>query len=290
MQRTDKNIVKKAVFNRPDDANKGTCGSLLTVCGCYSMAGAVILADKAALRCGIGLLKSAVADSIYPIMAPSVPEAVFFPLAQTPSGKISKDNIDFLLEQSEKSSAVLLGCGLSVCDDTEQLVYEFVKNCRKPMVLDADALNCISKNPQILNQSKADIIVTPHPAEMARLINTSAQQVNAYREQTAVNFANEFGVVCVLKGSGTIIAAPDGRVMINSTGNSGMATGGSGDVLAGMISSLLAGGKSTFDCAAAGVYLHGLAGDIAKQKFGKISMLPTDIIECIPQAFADCGL
>lgn len=290
MEHTDKNIVKKAVFIRPDDANKGTLGSLLSICGCYGMAGAAIMAGKAALRCGLGLLKTAVPKSIYPIAAQSILESVYFPLDETDDGKISRKNIPFLHEQAKKSSAVLIGCGLSVCDDTKELVAEFIHNCSLPLVLDADALNCISENPCILKKARAPVIITPHPGEMARLTRQSVKEVNSAREKTAADFAKEYGVVTVLKGAGTIIASPYGRIMINYTGNSGMATGGSGDVLAGMIASLLAQGAPEFDAAASGVYLHGLSGDIAKQSYGKISMLPTDIIGCIHLAFRECGM
>lgn len=290
MERTDKNIVKRAVFNRPDDANKGTLGSLLSICGCYGMAGASIMAGKSALRCGLGLLKSALPKSIYPIASQNIPESVYFPLEETISGgKISQNNLRFLLEESQKSRAVLIGCGMSVCHDTKVIVNSFVENCTTPMVLDADALNCIAENVGILKNAKAPIIITPHPGEMARLVGLTTKQVNADRKNTAMDFATEYKVVTVLKGAGTIIASPDGRVMINNTGNSGMATGGSGDVLAGMVSSLLAQGASAFDSAAAAVYLHGLAGDIAAEKFGKISMLPTDTIDCISLAFRECG-
>lgn len=289
MEQTDKNIVKKAVFIRPDDANKGNLGSLMSICGCYGMAGAAIMAGKAALRCGLGLLKNAVVKSIYPIMAGAIFESVFFPLEETSQGKISKNNLDFLLCEAEKSSAVLIGCGLSVCEDTEELVYSFIENCSKPLVLDADALNCAAKNPDIFKKAKAPIIITPHPGEMARLVKSSAKEVNQNREKTASSFAKEYGVVTVLKGAGTIIASPSGRILINRTGNSGMATGGSGDVLAGITGSLLAQGAEPFCAAAAAAYLHGLSGDIAAEKLGKISMLPTDLINEIPQAYKKCG-
>lgn len=289
MEQTDRNIVKKAVFNRPDDANKGTLGSLFCICGCYGMAGAAIMAGKAALRCGLGLLKTALPKSIYPIAAGAIFESVFFPLEETSDGKISKSNIDFLLCEAEKSSAVLIGCGLSVCNDTEKLVNSFIENCTKLLVLDADALNCVAKNTDILKKAKAPIIITPHPGEMARLVKSTPKAVNENRAEIAADFAKEYGVVTVLKGSGTIIASPEGRVMINRTGNSGMATGGSGDVLAGMTGSLLAQGAKPFDAAAAAVYLHGLSGDIAAEKLGRISMLPTDLIDEIPQAFRKCG-
>lgn len=285
MEITDKNTVRKAVFKRPDDANKGTLGSLLSICGCYGMAGAAIMAGKAALRCGLGLLKTAVPKSIYPICSGSILESVYYPLSETESGAISAENTQFLLEQAENSSAVLIGCGMSVCDDAKTIVNSFIENCNKPTIIDADALNCIAGNTDILKKAKAQIIITPHPAEMARLIGSSARDVNSDRTNVALSFAREYKVVTLLKGAGTVIAAPDGRVLINHTGNSGMATGGSGDVLAGMISSLTAQGGEPFYCAAAGAYLHGLAGDIAAEKLGKISMLPTDMINFIPNAY-----
>ena len=290
MERTDKNIVKRAVPNRPDNANKGTMGTLLSICGSFGMAGAAILAGKSALRCGVGLEKLAIPKSIYPIAAGSILESVFLPLSETFDGKISRTNIPRLLLEAKKSTAVLLGCGLSVCDDTKALVKSFVENCTAPMVLDADALNCIADNPGILKKRKSDIIITPHPGEMGRLCGITAKEVNAGRVDVALSFAKKYGVITVLKGSGTIIASPNGQALLNTTGNSGMATGGSGDVLAGMTAGLLAQGKSAFDCAAAAVYLHGLAGDFAAEKLGKISMLPSDIIDYIAQAFKSSGL
>ncbi|MBQ7744453.1 MAG: NAD(P)H-hydrate dehydratase [Ruminococcus sp.] len=290
MERTDKNIVKRAVPNRPDNANKGTMGTLLSICGSFGMAGAAILAGKSALRCGVGLEKLAIPKSIYPIAAVSILESVFLPLSETSDGKISRTNIPSLLLEAKKSTAVLLGCGLSVCDDTKALVKSFVENCTAPMVLDADALNCIAENPEILKKRKSDIIITPHPGEMARLCGITAKEVNAGRAECARKFAEKYGVITVLKGSGTIIASPNGQALLNTTGNSGMATGGSGDVLAGMTAGLLAQGKSALDCAAAAVYLHGLAGNFAAEKLGKISMLPSDIIDYIAQAFKSSGL
>ena len=290
MERTDKNIVKRAVPNRPVDANKGTMGTLLSICGSFGMAGAAILAGKSALRCGVGLEKLVIPKSIYPIAAGSILESVFLPLSETSDGKISRTNIPRLLLEAKKSTAVLLGCGLSVCDDTKALVKSFVENCTAPMVLDADALNCIADNPGILKKRKSDIIITPHPGEMGRLCGITAKEVNADRVDVALSFAKKYGVITVLKGSGTIIASPNGQALLNTTGNSGMATGGSGDVLAGMTAGLLAQGKSAFDCAAAAVYLHGLAGDFAAEKLGKISMLPSDIIDYIAQAFKSSGL
>lgn len=285
MKETDRLLFNKAVFNRPDDSNKGTLGSLLCICGSYGMAGAAIMAGKAALRCGIGLLKIAVPKSIYPVCATNILESVYYPLEETSNGVISSKNTDFLLEMCEKSSAVVIGCGLSVCDDTKNLVQSVITNCEKPLVIDADALNCICNKPEFLKNLKAPAIITPHPGEMARLLHSTPKTVNSNRENTAINFAKKFGVVTVLKGAGTIIASPDGEVYINHTGNSGMATGGSGDILSGIIGSLLAQGASPINAAAAGVFLHGTIGDLAAEKLGKISMLPTDMIDMIPKAY-----
>ena len=285
MKETDRLLFNKAVFNRPDDSNKGTLGSLLCICGSYGMAGAAIMAGKAALRCGIGLLKIAVPKSIYPVCATNILESVYYPLEETSNGVISSKNTDFLLEMCEKSSAVVIGCGLSVCDDTKNLVQSVITNCEKPLVIDADALNCICNKPEILKNLKAPAIITPHPGEMARLLHSTPKTVNSNRENTAIDFAKKFGVVTALKGAGTIIASPDGEVYINHTGNSGMATGGSGDVLSGIIGSLLAQGASPINAAAAGVFLHGTIGDLAAEKLGKISMLPTDMIDMIPTAY-----
>lgn len=285
MKETDRLLFNKAVLNRPDDSNKGTLGSLLCICGSYGMAGAAIMAGKAALRCGIGLLKIAVPKSIYPVCATNILESVYYPLEETSNGVISSKNTDFLLEMCEKSSAVVIGCGLSVCDDTKNLVQSVITNCEKPLVIDADALNCICNKPEILKNLKAPAIITPHPGEMARLLHSTPKTVNSNRENTAIDFAKKFGVVTVLKGAGTIIASPDGEVYINHTGNSGMATGGSGDVLSGIIGSLLAQGASPINAAAAGVFLHGTIGDLAAEKLCKISMLPTDMIDMIPTAY-----
>ena len=285
MKETDRLLFNKAVFNRPDDSNKGTLGSLLCICGSYGMAGAAIMAGKAALRCGIGLLKIAVPKSIYPVCATNILESVYYPLEETSNGVISSKNTDFFFFLCEKSSAVVIGCGLSVCDDTKNLVQSVITNCEKPLVIDADALNCICNKPEILKNLKAPAIITPHPGEMARLLHSTPKTVNSNRENTAINFAKKFGVVTVLKGAGTIIASPDGEVYINHTGNSGMATGGSGDVLSGIIGSLLAQGASPINAAAAGVFLHGTIGDLAAEKLGKISMLPTDMIDMIPKAY-----
>lgn len=290
MEVIDKNSVKRAVFHRHADANKGTLGSLLTVCGCYSMAGAAIMAGKAALRSGIGLLKMAVPQSIYPIVASNILESIYYPVAESNSGTFQASNSAFLLEKAEESRAVLIGCGMCLNTDTQRLVFDLIEQCTVPMVLDADALNAVSKEPDILKRAKAPLLLTPHPGEMARLANCTIAQIQANRAEIAKAFAGRYSVILALKGAGTVVTDGE-RICTNPTGNAGMATGGSGDVLAGMTASLLAQNpKLPFETACAGVYLHGLAGDLAKEKFGEISMLPTDLISCIPLAFQNCHL
>ena len=282
MKYTEKEYVRSVLPRRPDDANKGTMGTLLSVCGSYGMAGAAMLAAKAALRMGVGLQKRALPKSIYPIAAPNLWESVYLPLIETEDGRISAANIDLLL--ADRHTAVLIGCGMTACADTKKIVRSFIEKSEAPMVLDADALNAIADDPSVLKKAKAPIVITPHPAEFGRLIHLTPREVNADREGLAAVFAREYGVVTVLKGAGTVISSPTGELLVNPTGNSGMATGGSGDVLAGMTGALLAQGVKPFDAAAAAVYLHGLAGDIAAEQLGKASMLPSDLIECIHAA------
>ena len=282
MKHTDLEFVRSVLPGRPDDANKGTMGTLLSICGSYGMAGAAMLAAKAALRMGVGLQKSALPRSIYPIAAANLWESVYLPLEETAAGTISAQNLELLL--ADRHTAVLIGCGMRVCADTKRIVRSFIKESEAPLVLDADALNAIAASPDVLRGAKAPIVITPHPAEFGRLIKAMPQEVNAERETLAASFAKEYGAVTVLKGAGTVIASPDGRLLVNPTGNSGMATGGSGDVLAGMTGALLAQGVKPFEAAAAAVYLHGLAGDIAAEKLGKASLLPSDLIDCIPAA------
>ena len=274
-ERTNSETVSAALTDRPDDAHKGSCGTLLSVCGSYGMAGAALMAGKAALRCGIGLLKCALPNSVYPIAAGQLWESVYLPLSQTESGAVSAENLPLLLREAQSASALLVGCGLSLCGDTRSLTRGLI----------GGALNCIADDPDVLKTARFPVVITPHPGEMGRLTGKTASQVNAAREQTALDFAQKYGVVTVLKGAGTVTAAPDGRVLVNPTGNSGMATGGSGDVLAGMLASLLAQNPLPFETAAAAVYLHGNAGDLAAEAFGKRSLLPTDIISFIPKAF-----
>ncbi len=286
MEVIDNLLLKEALIKREKDSNKGTFGSLLAICGSYSMAGAGIMAGKGALKSGIGLLKMAVPKSIYSIMASAILESVYFPLGENENGTLNKNETPILLKKADECNAVLIGCGMQNNRDTRFITRSFIEKCSKPLILDADALNSITDDAGVLKNASIPLIITPHPGEMARLINNKVHYVQENREEVAKIFAKENNVYVVLKGYKTVVASPDGKIKVNNTGNPGMATGGSGDVLAGVISSLVAQNpKMPFECACAGVYIHGLAGDIARDKLGEISMLPTDLIDCLPEAF-----
>ncbi len=280
----DKNLVKATIKKRPENADKTTVGSLLSVCGSYGMAGAAIMSSRAALRSGIGLLKLATSKSVYPIIAGAVPEAVFCPIDDN-----YLSDFDFI-EKSRYCGAILAGCGLSVNNAVRELVNDIVLRSEIPVVLDADALNIVSENPDILNEARAEIVITPHDREFARLLGCYPDMLEGRREELAVKFARRYEVTVVLKGHKTIVADKTGTVYYNEgTGNPGMACGGSGDVLAGITASLIAQGFDVVKSAASAVYIHALSGDIAKEKYGEISMLPTDMIECLPEVFKALG-
>lgn len=269
--------------HRPDDAHKGTMGTMLNISGSYSMAGACILSSMSALRTGVGLLKVALPDSIYPIVSSNVYEAVFLPY-KSGNGTVECSFLDKAIDEAKKADSVLLGCGLSLSDDTVSFVSEFVKNCTTKLLIDADGINAISKNINILKEKKADIVLTPHIKEMSRLCGESVEYILENRQSVAESFAKEYSVVVVLKGKNTIIT--DGEnTYVNPTGNSSMAKGGSGDVLSGIIASLMAQGVSAMNSAVIGVYIHGLSGDVSADLMSKTSALPRDIIDALPKVF-----
>lgn len=283
----DRNSLGPLFHKRSANTNKGSYGTLLTLCGSMGMAGAAMLAAKAALRSGVGLADVALPENLYPIVASAVPEPIYTLLEQTPQGGVTEDSIHYLNEKILGASALLMGCGMGTGAYARSLVRRVLSCASVPLVLDADGINILAENIDILKTVRVPLILTPHPGEMARLLNTTAAEIQRHRLQYAKKFAMEHQVVLVLKGSGTIVAAPDGRVFLNDTGNPGMAKGGSGDVLSGMIASLAAQGVSPLLCAVYGVYLHGLAGDRCAKKYSERAMLPSDLIEELPLLFSE---
>lgn len=286
MKTTDQYAAENPFPIRAKSAHKGDNGTLLAVCGSYGMAGAALLSAEAALRTGVGLLKLALPESIYPIAAGALREPVYLPLAQSKDGIVDIDEYAKLLQQmQEGSDAALIGCGLGQNKSIKSLVPLLVDAASKPLVLDADGINALGANINVLKRSAAPIILTPHPGEMARLLGTTVQTVQSDRYHIARRFAKEYGVTLVLKGANTLIATPAEKVYVNMTGNNGMGKGGSGDVLAGMCASFLAQGMSTEQAAVCAVYYHGLAGDRCAEKYSSRAMLPGDMIEALKTIF-----
>jgi len=281
-----KDFVKEKLPQRPLDANKGTMGTLLNISGSYSMAGACVLSSLAALRSGVGLVKVALPQSIYPIVASNVLEAVYLPIKDSDNGTLGAEAVDYLLYHGEHSDAVLLGCGLKLTEDTISFVRDFLQAYTGVVLVDADGINALSKNIDVLRETKATVVLTPHPKEMSRLTKKDVGYINQNREQTALDFAKEFGVILLLKGRDTVVT--DGRsVYVNKTGNCGMAKGGCGDVLSGIIASLMAQGVKPYDATLCSAYIHGRAGDIAALNLSKTAMLPSDIVACLPSVFKE---
>lgn len=277
-------IFKKRSVN----AHKGDFGHVLIIAGSVGKSGAAAMASMGALRAGAGLVTAAVPKSILPIVATFAPELMTEPLDETDVGSVSHRALEGggLESVLERKTVVALGCGLSQNLETQDYIRSLVSRCQLPIVLDADGLNAFAGKTELLDGSKRPLILTPHPGEMARLTGLSTERVTSNRLAIAKNFAIQHKLILVLKGWRTLVAAPDGKIYINTTGNPGMAKGGSGDVLTGIIAGVLAQFSSrTVDAVCAAVHLHGLAGDIAVARGEETSLLATDLLECIPDAF-----
>jgi len=274
---------------RPMQSHKGSYGAVLIVAGSVGFTGAASLASMACLRAGAGLVTLACAESLNLVFETKLTEVITHPLAATPDGTIAAEALDPLLALHERFDAVVLGPGLGLNDDTRALARGFLKGCRKPTVVDADGLNALVGAPEVLKARGQPTVITPHPGEMGRLIDMEARQVVANAGELAAGFAREFGLVVALKKHGTIVA--DSRSLyVNATGNPGMATAGSGDVLAGMIGAFLGQGMDAFRATALGVYLHGMAGDLARDQVGETSLIASDILGALPAAISRYSL
>ncbi|MCI8688480.1 MAG: NAD(P)H-hydrate dehydratase [Lawsonibacter sp.] len=264
---------------RPRSAHKGDFGKIFILAGSEGYTGAPVLAARAALRTGAGLVYLGVPREIYPIVAVKCDEAMPFPLPE---------DYPAILEKARSCDIALIGPGLGRAPETEELVLALLADLSIPVVLDADGINALAGHIDVLDRRQAPTVLTPHEGELARL--TGCELPIRDRLTAARTFAQDHGCVLVLKGRGTVTAAPDGSACINAAGNPGMAKGGSGDVLAGMTAALLGqkhlrreSGDSTLELVQAAVCLHGLTGDQCAKKFGEYAMLPTDLIEALPQ-------
>lgn len=279
--------IHEKLPHRPYHSHKGMFGKLLCVAGSRNMPGAAMLASQAALRCGVGLYCLASDADVCRMLVTQSPEAMMLPLPTDYDGKLTQQSVPAILDAAKSASCLLIGCGLGQSEALRQMVTSLITQLECPIILDADGLNAIASGIDILHKAKAPIVLTPHPGEMARLTHCSPEDVQKDRMTAAKRLAARFpNTIVVLKGTGTIIATAD-HAWINTTGNSGMSKGGSGDVLAGMIASLTAQHIAPEDAAVIGVYLHGLAGDCAAAEFSRRAMLPSDMIRQLPLLFGE---
>ena len=267
---------------RKPDTHKGKTGHLLVVAGSPGKTGAAAMTAMSAIRSGAGLVTLGVPQCINAVLETQVLEAMTEPLPEIENGRLSESAFDAIMNLVTDKRCLAIGPGLGQADETKTLVRRIIAQSPVPLVIDADGLNNLVGQTKILQKLNVPVILTPHPGEMARLMETSASIVQQDRIKSARDFALKFNVHVVLKGAATVIAHPDGRAYINSTGNSGMASGGMGDVLTGVIAGLVTQGFSPESATHAGVYLHGAAADTLSESIGPFGYLAGEVMDTIP--------
>ena len=279
------NILAKEWFpTREPDVHKGDCGKIAVVGGSVGLTGAVALCSMAAMRTGAGLVTAAVPESLNDVLEVKMTEPMTRPVPETPERTLSIRAKGEILRLVESYDVLALGPGLSRNSESAALAREIVSLVTKPIVLDADGLNAFGDHTELLAECGTRLTITPHVVEMSRLSGEEYGAVTCDRVGAAKRLSTKLGIVVLLKGAPTVIAQPEGVTYVNPTGNAGLASGGSGDVLTGIIAGLLGQGLSTVNAAALGAYLHGLSADVAKEKFGEEGMIAGDLVNCIPEA------
>lgn len=278
--------IAPLVGPRPAESNKGNYGHVLVVGGSLGKSGAAAMAGMAVLRAGAGLSTVATARSTLGTVAGFHPELMTEPLPETDAGTISKGALDGIYELAKAKSIVAIGPGISRNPQTAEMVLALLANLRVSMVVDADGLNAFDGRTEELNGKGRTLVITPHPGEMARLAGMSIPDVQRDRLGVARKFAREHELIVVLKGHRTLVVRPDGEAWVNTTGNPGMSTGGTGDILTGMVAGMIAQNpKDAFAATTAAVHLHGLAGDVMRERVGEHSLVATDLLQGLPEAF-----
>ncbi|HSB32170.1 MAG TPA: NAD(P)H-hydrate dehydratase [Candidatus Sulfobium mesophilum] len=293
IQTIEKNDASLLIPERPANSHKNDYGHVLIVAGSAGRTGAALMAARACLRSGAGLVTLGVPESLAGVFQSTVTEEMILPLPDKGGGTLSLESAQVILEfVSGRADVLAIGPGIGVSADTRGIMQELIVRAAVPMVIDADGINSISGDAGILEKAKSPMILTPHVGEMARLLrrNDSDSSVDrtaieAHRVSESLSFSKKTGTYLILKGAPTIIAEPEGKAFINTTGNPGMATAGSGDVLTGIVAAFLGQMSDPLDASVLGTYLHGLAGDGAASEKGMHSMIATDIIEHLPNAF-----
>ena len=271
---------------RPHDGHKGTFGRVLVIAGSVGYTGAAALTSMAALRSGAGLVTLGLPESLNDVAEVKLTEVITAPLPETSARSLSPEALPAIRELLAGADALALGPGLSRNPETQVLVRSLIEELTKPCVVDADGLNALTMDRIAGRSGTSPMVLTPHPGEMVRLTGIPAERVRGAREESARDAAGRSRATVLLKGAGTVTASTEGEIYLNPTGNDGLATAGSGDVLTGIIAALLAGGVSGVRAAALGAYLHGLAGDFAAEARGRVGMIAGDVLEAVPAAFA----
>lgn len=275
--------MEKLLLKRKKESHKGSYGRVGIIGASPGMTGSVFLSSKAALRSGCGYVYTIVAESLAEIMAIKLDEAIIISIEDDHQGVFVDKSIDKVLAACEDLDVIAVGMGMKTGYGQIKLVEKLIKDLTQPLLIDADGINCLKDNIELLS-IRDNIVITPHPGEMANLLGVSINDIINNRVKYAQSVANKYKITVVLKGHQTVVATFNEEIYINDTGNPGMATAGSGDVLSGMISALVGQGLSIHQASKLGVYLHGLAGDFAKDKFGETSLIASDIIDNIYQA------
>jgi NAD(P)H-hydrate epimerase len=276
-------LIKSLVPMRSSLAHKGQTGHVLVAAGSTGKTGAAVMAATAAMRAGAGLVTLAVPESINNVVETRALEVMTRPFAESEKGVLGKNSLEEILSMAKDKACLALGPGLTTAGTTRELVCGLIQNSPVPVVADADALNILASDPEVMHKRRSELILTPHPGEMSRLAKISTAEIQADRISAAKNFAEKNKIHLVLKGARTIIAHPDGSVFVNPTGNPGMASGGMGDVLTGMIAGFLAQGVSETHACHLGVYLHGAAGDMLAQSKGAFGYLAGELMDHLPE-------
>jgi len=282
--------VFEIIPQRQEDSHKGTFGKALIIAGSARYRGAAALCVMGALRCGVGIAQLASTESVCAAAAAHLLEAIFLQLPADDAGRIDGDaSLKIILESLKKADAVAFGCGLENTAHTAGLLEQVLKNASCPIVIDADGINALAENIHLLKEATVPVILTPHPGEMARLCGTKAYEIQSNRAGIALDFSRRHGITLLLKGHQTLIVGPDGKATRNQTGNSGLAKGGSGDILTGMIAALLAQGLSPWESAASGAFLHGMAAERTALRRSRTAMLPSELLHDLAEIFAEHG-
>ncbi len=279
--------VRRAMPRRLPTAHKGDAGHVYIIAGSTGLTGAAAMAAKAAMRTGTGLVVVGVPRSLNPILEVKLDEAMTQPLAETAAGALSVEAFDEISPRLEWAQVVVIGPGLGRDPATSELIAKLLPVIDRPLVIDADGLNHLAEHPELLQALPEATILTPHPGEFARLTGLTTKRIRSDPVGAARQWALEWGATVVLKGSPTVTATADERVYINPTGNSGMATGGTGDVLTGVVAGLVAQGVDPRDAAWLGAYIHGAAGDRARETKGTYGLVAGDLVDYLPETMAD---